>query len=242
MCVHRSKPRGMIQPNTKPSSPAVDYGVLTADRAIQAGGCQGWSVPLGLSCQVTDRQVRHISFGQPCAPASLYRIDGAAVATTHSMCSFNLFNLRMRPCRHVAVMAPVAVTLQRQLRAAGGGAAETPHERAFQQRYLATLREALARLQQPAPEDVTHPEAAWKPLKRLRDAMAVQLRCAGICRVLPDSEVDFGIQGFDHEQNFQWIRKESSLFTSSSQRHTPTKPKSYASRCTRVWLLRCLWS
>ena len=75
-------------------------------------------------------------------------------------------------------MAPVALALLRQLRAAGGGLAETPHEHAFQGRHLPALREALSRLQQPAAEDVQHPEAAWKPLKRLRDAMAIELRCA----------------------------------------------------------------
>ena len=75
-------------------------------------------------------------------------------------------------------MAPVAVTLQRQLAVAGSGAPETPHEEAFQQRHLVPLQEALLRLQRPSAEDVLHPEAVWKPLKRLRDAMAVQLRCA----------------------------------------------------------------
>ena len=91
-----------------------------------------------------------------------------------------------RACRHIAVMAPVAVTLQKQLRTAGKRPAETPHEGAFQQRYLGPLQDALGRLQQPTVEDVQHPEGAWKPLKRLRDAMGVQLRCARVPGICPE--------------------------------------------------------
>lgn len=75
-------------------------------------------------------------------------------------------------------MAPVAVTLQKQLRSAGELPGETPHENAFQLRYLGPLQDVLKRLQRPSAEDVRQPEGAWKPLKRLRDSMAVQLRCA----------------------------------------------------------------
>ena len=87
------------------------------------------------------------------------------------------------------MLAPVAVTLQNHLRAtadgAGGGASETPHEAAFRARFLPQLQAALQGLQRPSHADVGRPDAIWAPLKRLRDALALELRCCILllCRI-----------------------------------------------------------
>ena len=79
------------------------------------------------------------------------------------------------------MLAPVAVTIQNHLRAtvdgAGSGAGETPHEAAFRARFLPQLQAALDGLQRPSEADVGRPDAIWAPLKRLRDVLALELRC-----------------------------------------------------------------
>ena len=78
------------------------------------------------------------------------------------------------------MLAPVAVTLQNQLRAtvdARADGSETPHEAAFRDRYLPQMQRVLDGLQRPTEVDVGRPEAIWTPLKRLRDALATDLRC-----------------------------------------------------------------
>ena len=79
------------------------------------------------------------------------------------------------------MLAPVAVTLQNQLRATvyseASGASETPHEAAFRARFLPQLQAALDGLQRPSEADVSSPNNIWATLKRLRDALAVELRC-----------------------------------------------------------------
>ncbi len=83
------------------------------------------------------------------------------------------------------MLAPVAVTLQNHLRTtvegAGFGVIETPHEAAFRARFLPQLQAALDGLQRPSAADVGRPDAIWAPLKRLRDALALELRCCAIC-------------------------------------------------------------
>ncbi len=90
----------------------------------------------------------------------------------------------MLPCRHVAVLAPVAVTLLNHLRATvdwiGSGQSVTPHEAAFRARFLPQLQAALDGLQRPSEADVGRPDAIWAPLKRLRDALALELRCCSL--------------------------------------------------------------
>jgi hypothetical protein len=84
----------------------------------------------------------------------------------------------------VAVLAPVAVTLQNQLLAtvdARADGSETPHEAAFRERFLPPLQRVLDGLQRPSEADVGRPDAIWTPLKRLRDALAVDLRCDHEC-------------------------------------------------------------
>ena len=79
------------------------------------------------------------------------------------------------------MLAPVAVTLQNHLRAtvegAGSGAGETSHEAAFRTRFLPQIQAALDGLQRPSEADVGRPDAIWAPLKRIRDALALELRC-----------------------------------------------------------------
>ncbi len=48
----------------------------------------------------------------------------------------------------------------------------------MQRKYLKPLQEALAVIRAPPPELALHPEAAWRPLQRVLDAVHAQLRCA----------------------------------------------------------------
>ncbi len=48
----------------------------------------------------------------------------------------------------------------------------------MQRKHLKPLQEALAVMRAPPPEVALHPEAAWRPLQRVLDAVHAQLRCA----------------------------------------------------------------
>ena len=79
--------------------------------------------------------------------------------------------------QYLAVMQPPIVALQRRMHATLGREAETPHEAAFAKDFLRPLGEAIKAFEEPARGfDYTHPESAWRPLRKLAKAVQQHLR------------------------------------------------------------------
>lgn len=77
----------------------------------------------------------------------------------------------LRPLQEALAVKPIAAQIEESFNCGLTLTCSLP-----QRKYLRPLQEALVGMRAPAPEVALRPEAAWRPLQRVLDAMHAQLR------------------------------------------------------------------